>query len=143
MKEVMKYSGCFVCGEKNIHGLKARFFFDGEEAYTEIETDRQFEGYRDIFHGGIISTILDEVMIKAILAIEKYAVTAEMTVRFHRPVPIDKKLRFTGRVTKNRGRIFLTEGGVIDTDGNVYATAAGKYIEADDAMKQQLLQSID
>jgi uncharacterized protein (TIGR00369 family) len=143
MKEILKYSGCFVCGEKNIHGLKARFFYNGEEAYTEIETARQFEGYRDIYHGGIISTILDEVMIKAILAVDRYAVTAEMTIRFNQPVPIDKKLRFTGRVIKNKGRIFLTEGDVTDAEGNLYASATGKYVEADESMKQQLLQSID
>ena len=75
MKEVAKYPHCFVCGDQNVHGLKAKFFFDGEKAFTEVTADGSFEGYRGIYHGGIIATLLDEVMIKAILAQPVTAVT--------------------------------------------------------------------
>ena len=76
MKEVLKYSHCFVCGEKNDSGLKARFYYDGKQAASEVYAREQFEGYRGIYHGGIVSTLLDEVMIEAILALDRYAVTA-------------------------------------------------------------------
>ncbi|HOP07358.1 MAG TPA: PaaI family thioesterase [candidate division Zixibacteria bacterium] len=143
MKEVLKYSRCFVCGDLNEFGLKARFFFDGEKAFTEIEADRMYEGYAGIYHGGVLSALLDEVMIKAILADEIYAVTAEMTVRFLAPVRTGDHLIITGRVVKRKGRMFFTEGEVRGSDDQVYATASGKYLEARPDLRQELEKSID
>jgi len=143
MKEVLKYSRCFVCGDKNDNGLKARFYYDGEQAVTEVSALEQFEGYRGIYHGGIVSTLLDEVMIKAILALDKYAVTAEMTVRFLQPVRTGEKIRFVGRVTKSKGRVFFTEGQATGEKGQVFATAVGKYIEADNDLKAALVNSVE
>ncbi len=143
MEEIVKYSRCFVCGDCNEHGLQARFFFDGEKAVSEIVARDTFEGYRGIYHGGVISAMLDEVMIKAILAKGIYAVTAEMTVRFHRPVPTGKHLRFVGRQTAARGRIYLTEGEATGPEGEVYATAKGKYIEARPELKAKLKESVE
>ncbi len=143
MKEVLKYSGCFVCGDKNEIGLKAKFYYDGSKAFAKVVAAENFEGYNGIYHGGIISTLLDEVMIKAILAEDIYAVTAEMTIRFLKPVQIGEKLEFSGKVVKNKGRIYITEGEVKNEDGEIFATASGKYIEADQTLKDTLMKSID
>lgn len=138
MKEVVKYANCFVCGDKNDHGLKARFFFDGAEASSEITATGDKEGYHGIFHGGIISTMLDEVMIKAILAQDIYVVTAEMNIRFLKPVMVGDKVRFTGRVTRSKGRVYFTEGEATGPNGDTFATATGKYIEAGGELKDML-----
>jgi len=81
MREIAKYSGCFVCGDENPNGLQVRFFTDGEEAVAECTADPQFQGYKSIFHGGVVSAILDEIMAKAILAQEIYPLTAVLTAR--------------------------------------------------------------
>ena len=141
MKEVVKYANCFVCGDKNDHGLRARFFFDGREAFCEITATEDKEGYQGIFHGGIISTLLDEVMIKAILAADVYVVTAEMNIRFFKPVMVGDKVRFTGRVVRNKGRVYFTEGEAADLTGDLYATATGKYIEAGGDLKDTIRDS--
>lgn len=138
MKEIVRYHKCFVCGENNHHGLKAKFYWDGEKAFTELSAEEVFEGYPGIYHGGIISTLLDEVMIKAILADEIYAVTAEMTVKYKRPVKVGDRLKFTGRVESSKGRIYYTVGEVTDETGNLFATATGKYLEAKSDLKESL-----
>ena len=143
MKEIVKYSGCFICGGENDHGVKARFFFDGEKAVSEVTADEIFEGYRGIYHGGVISALLDEVMIKAILAQDVYAVTAEITVKFIRPVKTGERVKLTGKVTANKGRLYFTEGQAVDPEGKPFATATGKYIEARPDLKKILVQSID
>ena len=143
MREVVKYSHCFVCGDENEHGLKARFFDDGDQVITELVTQPIFEGYRGIYHGGIISTLLDEVMVKAILARNVLAVTAEITVRFRQPVGIGVKLRLSGRITRVKGRVYLTEGEAVGEDGTVYATAKGSYIEAPTELHSILSESIE
>jgi uncharacterized protein (TIGR00369 family) len=144
MEEVVKYHKCFVCGDKNEIGLKARFYFDGEQATSEIVADELFAGYHGIYHGGIISTMLDEVMIKALLARGIFAVTAELTVKFKRPVRTGDKVLFSGReVTSARDRIFTTEGRAQAADGTLYAEATGKYIAAGPDLREELERSID
>jgi uncharacterized protein (TIGR00369 family) len=142
MQEIVRYRHCFVCGDDNRHGLQARFYYDGGQAVTEITAGEAFEGYRGIYHGGIISTLLDEVMIKAILARDVYAVTVEISVRFFKPVAVGEKLRFTGRVTGTKGRLFLTEGEALGPNGEQFASATGKYIEAKPDLKNRLLESL-
>ena len=143
MKEILKYSRCFVCGDQNEHGLQAKFYLEGDQAVARLTTRPEFEGYRGIYHGGIISSMLDEVMIKAILARDIFAVTAELTVRFQKPVGIGIELTFSGEITEHKGRIFLTSGKVCDNSGVVYATAAGKYLEARPELKDRLKDSIE
>jgi len=143
MKEILKYQNCFVCGDKNPTGLQAKFYYDGQKAVSEVIALDKFEGYNGIYHGGIISTILDEVMIKAILAVDIYVVTAEITVRFKRPVNTGDELRFLGWVTKNKGRIYFAEGEVINQKGEICASSTGKYIEAKPDLKSRLLESLE
>ena len=143
MKEIVKYSHCFVCGDQNEHGLKAKFFDDGDQAITDLVTEPVFEGYRGIYHGGLISTLLDEVMIKAILARDVMAVTAELTVRFRKPLGIGVKLHLTGKIIRVRGRVYITEGEAVGEDSTVYATAKGRYIEAPDELRSKLVESLE
>jgi len=143
MKEVLSYPGCFVCGGQNTHGLKARFFYDGKHAIAELTATEAFEGYKGIFHGGIVASLLDEVMIKAILARDVYAVTAEMTVRYRLPIRTGELARFVGRIVSNRGRLFTTEGEAIGEGGKLYASATGTYFEAKPDLRAKLLQSIE
>jgi uncharacterized protein (TIGR00369 family) len=143
MKEILRYPKCFVCGEQNPSGLKAKFFEQDGAAVTEVVADSSFEGYKGIYHGGIISALLDEVMIKAILAQGIYAVTAEMTIRFRRPVAVGETLKFRGKIVSRRSRLFSTEGEVIGGDGTLCASATGKYVEAREDLRTRLVQSTE
>ncbi len=143
MKEIIRYSKCFVCGDQNSYGLSAKFFYDGEKAITTVIADEKWEGYHGIYHGGVLSSLLDEVMIKSILAIEKIAVTAEMTIRFHQPVRVGDELQLTGWIVRSKGRIYFTEGKALSVDGKLLASASGKYIEAKSNLKEELTQSLD
>lgn len=143
MEEIARYSGCFVCGEKNEIGLKAKFFFKNDRAVTECVAEKRFEGYFDIYHGGITSTLLDEVMIKALLAKDIFAVTVELNIRFHKAVTIGQRLLFEGYLEKHRGRLYLTRGEARTENGNVVATATGKYLRVKDEMKARLTRSLE
>jgi len=142
VREIAKYSNCFVCGDCNRHGLQAKFFYDGGKAFTDVIATEAFEGYRGIYHGGIISTLLDEVMIKSLLAEDVIAVTAELTVRYHRPVETGQKLKFVGSLKAAKGRIYRTEGQALDEAGNIYASATGKYIKPRSDLQSKLAESV-
>jgi uncharacterized protein (TIGR00369 family) len=141
--EIIKYSGCFVCGDKNPDGLRIRFFTEGDEAVAECTADAKFQGFKGIYHGGLVSTLLDEIMAKAVFARRRCAMTVEMSVRFKKAVMVGQKLRLVGRVTRERGRVFETEGEITGGNGEILATATGKYLEAPDSTRATLLESLE
>lgn len=144
MEEVVRYKNCFVCGEQNINGLKAKFFVTDDGAVvSEIVADERFQGYKNILHGGIVSSMLDEVMIKSVLAKGIFAVTAEMTIKFKRPVFTGQRISFAGRLTEQRGRIFKAEGTAVNDDGVVVASATATFLEAKGELRSALTDSIE
>jgi acyl-coenzyme A thioesterase PaaI-like protein len=142
MKEIMRYPGCFVCGDKNEIGLQAQFFWDGDKAVCDIAALELYAGYKDIFHGGVLSALLDEIMVKALLAQDIPSVTAEMTVRYRQPVFCGDRLHLEGRQTGHKGVVFFTEGTAVNQNGEVVATATGKYVRPKQELGEKLLESL-
>jgi len=142
MKEIAKYSECFVCGDKNDAGLQLKFYATDEGAIAHYTTEEQYQGYKGILHGGIISTLLDEIMVKAVIAQGVVAVTAEMTVRFKKPIRIGERITLTANVRKKKSRIYMTGGQARREDGAVVASAVGKYLVVPREFESGLLESI-
>lgn len=84
-------------------------------------------------HGGMISALLDETLGRAVQIGNEnvWAVTAELTVRFKKPVPLNEKITCVGKITKDTKRLYIAEGFIEDNNGNVLATAKGTYVKAD------------
>lgn len=143
MKQIARYSGCFVCGENNKIGLKAKFFLTDGKAVTEYVTEPNFEGYKNVFHGGIISTLLDEVMVKSLLALDVLAMTVELTVRFHKIVKTGEKIFFEGKLDRQKGKLIYTKGIAKNKDGEIVASATGKYLKVKENLKEELLKSLE
>jgi uncharacterized protein (TIGR00369 family) len=118
---------CFVCGEKNPIGLKLNFQFDGKCIKTEFTPLKEHQGYKDVVHGGIITTLLDEAMVKLAIAMDMPAVTAQMEVRFRRPVNVGEKIIVSAEILKKTRRIIEAYAKTVK-DGVVIADAKGKLI---------------
>jgi acyl-coenzyme A thioesterase PaaI-like protein len=91
------------------------------------------QGYPGRMHGGIITGILDETIGRAINIGEgehpmTWGVTAELTMRFRKPVPLGVELTARGRITRDIHHIFEGEGELYLPDGTIAASAKGKYV---------------
>ena len=64
-----------------------------------------------------------------------------MTVKYVKPVKVGDRLKFIGKVVRDKGRLYFTEGVAQSESGDIYATATGKYIEEGDDLKDILMQS--
>ena len=109
---------CFACGTLNTNGLGLALHLETARSWTELRLDRRFEGWEGVAHGGIVSTILDEVMAWALVAEDHWGVTARMSVEFRKPVPIDMPIRADGWIDpvtpahrRDRGRSSTRRGG--------------------------------
>ena len=123
---------CIVCGLDNDLGLFTRFYETERGEIVALATGRdEHQGYPGRMHGGIITALLDETAGRAIMINEpnSWGVTADINVRFKKPVPLDEELKIVGRVDKDGGRIFEGSGEIILQDGTVAATSKGKYVK--------------
>lgn len=121
---------CFVCGDSNPHGLRLRFQTEGRIVRTEFTPRQEHIGFKQTIHGGLIATLLDEVMAWACaVGTGRFAFCAEMNVRFQHPLRPGMKTIATAELRENRkGRIYLTTSELRDESGTILATASGKYI---------------
>ena len=120
---------CFCCGKDNDKGLKLKFEYPVEgTAKTSLKVPNYFTGWENLTHGGLISMLLDETMAHACISSKLIGVTAELTVRFKKPLPVDTEIFVKGRMTDNKGRIALTAGEITDAEGIIYATAKARFI---------------
>ena len=130
---------CFACGALNEHGIHLDLHVDGDRCWTELALPDRFQGWDGIAHGGIICTVLDEVMAWSLAATDNWGLTARMSVDFKRPVRLGVPIRGEGWVTSVRRRLVETAARIVDpaTD-EVLATATATYVAADAARKAEL-----
>lgn len=120
---------CFVCGSQNPHGLGLRFRIAGNEVHGDFTPKPEHAGFRGIIHGGIISTVLDEVMIWAASVTQKrFCVAADLNVRFLKRVSVGQKYLIVGKLEADRGRIWESSGELRDEAGVVCARATSKQV---------------
>lgn len=126
---------CFVCGVENPHGLRARPRREADGRVALDYAPRVCDcGYRGVVHGGIVMTLLDEVMTwAALLESGRLCVAAELTTRLLKPVAPGVPLRVEARVVR-AGRLLKVEGAALDAAGEPAARAEGKYLPMPDAM---------
>ena len=130
---------CFACGTLNTNGLGLLIHLEPGRSWAEFDLDRRFEGWERIAHGGIVCTILDEVMAWALVGGDDWGVTARISVDFKKPVPLGIPLRADGWITRARRRIVDTEARIVErATGAELATASGVYVAADGARKREL-----
>jgi acyl-coenzyme A thioesterase PaaI-like protein len=122
---------CFACGDLNLDGLRLRLHIEGDGCWTEVELSDRFEGWQGIAHGGIVCTILDEVMAWSLARTDSWGVTARLSVDFKRPVPVGIPIRAEGRLAGSRRRLRATAATLVDArDGTILATATAIYVAA-------------
>ena len=124
---------CFGCGGGNARGMK--LVFETDEANQRIvgrfRLGPEYQGASGFIHGGIIATVLDEVMSKVSRFSDVRAVTAELTVEYLRPVRVDEELRAEGFATRRDGRDLYQEGEIRNAAGVLLARGRGRFVIID------------
>ena len=124
-----KFPHCFACGKENPRGLKIPFEVYDQGVRAVFTPDQTLAGYDDTIHGGIISTLIDEAIVwAAYAATERFGVTAELNVRFLKPLPIGEPCIIFGRFMEDRRRIWMVESEIAVQGDVIIARAKGKVI---------------
>jgi uncharacterized protein (TIGR00369 family) len=116
---------CFICGRQNPVGLKMDFYTtEPGQVRAELVIPSQFEGYPGVVHGGIIAAVLDETGGRAHMEEPtRFMVTAQLNVRYRKPVPTETALEVLGVAGVRRGRVAEAHAEIRDREGDVLAEA--------------------
>ena len=127
-----KDRGCFVCGPENATGLQAVFTCDKElkQSFCRLTIEERFQGWQSIVHGGVIASLLDEACIYAGRALAETLVTAELSVRYRKPVPVGQEITIQGEVLEQRRKVLKVKAR-LEINGEVYAEADGRVFLVD------------
>jgi len=122
--------GCFVCGDKNPHGLKIKFQVDRQKQtiHTTFTVEPIYQGWDGVVHGGIVCTLLDEAMANLVYELGLNAIAASLEVRFKKPAPTLQPLRIDGEITEVHKKLVKAKASVAREDGAVLATATASFV---------------
>jgi len=120
---------CFGCGVENPIGLKLRFYCEGDIVKSDVTLGDLYEGWGNMAHGGIISTLLDETMSWAVMYFKRVLfVTRRMELKYIRPVLVGTPLCVNARiVSEGRGPLINVRGEVRDAKGGLLVRGSGEF----------------
>lgn len=128
---------CFACGDTNPIGMGLRIELGERRASATWVPRADDVGWSDRVHGGLVATVLDEVMAWAPSSDDAWAVTASFSVRFHQAVHPGQELRAEAWVESQRRRIYQVRGEV-RSGHRLVAEATGTYLGASPTQKAEL-----
>jgi uncharacterized protein (TIGR00369 family) len=131
---------CFGCSPNNPSGLQLRFFSNGEKLVSRLRVPKHLSGWDHIVHGGVIATMLDEIMGWAALhLLKKMTLTKAITVKFLKPVYVEEDIRIEGRPYELKGdREAVMQGFLYNKDDELCAKATGNFaLFTVDAMRER------
>ena len=131
METAYETNHCFGCGRDNPIGLKLDMKLDGNRcvAYFTPKVEHESYGYR--MHGGLTSTLLDEVMGDYVFRkAGKPAYTARLEIRFRSAIRIGETVKVEGWPEVHRGRLFIMKGKITHADGTPAAEAKAEMMLA-------------
>lgn len=120
---------CFVCGPANPIGLGVTFRLDGDVCRGEFMPGPEHMGYDQVTHGGIVFSLLDDVMANWVWLQGERCFTAKADIRYRAELPVGTAIRLEGRCIKRKGRLAQMEGLLIrQADDFVVAQASGAFM---------------
>lgn len=127
--EVSDNRCCFICGPRNPIGLKVKPSWDETAgcAWMTVVIPPDFQGWEGIVHGGIVAALLDEVSAYAGMSISRQLVTAELKVRYLKPVPVGQEITVEARVREQVRRSLLVDAQVT-CQGEALARSEGRMV---------------
>jgi uncharacterized protein (TIGR00369 family)/excisionase family DNA binding protein len=129
---------CFGCGRLNPFGLQLHFVADEAGVWADFVPGRLREGWTGTVHGGILATLLDEVLAWALFHHRIVAVTARLAITYRRPAPVGEPLRAHGRIVRDRGRLVEAAGEIRDRAGTLLAEATATFVRVGAAERARL-----
>ncbi|MBP7792914.1 MAG: PaaI family thioesterase [Candidatus Goldbacteria bacterium] len=110
---------CIACGDRNPIGMHLKFVIKDDNLETKYTFPREFQGYKDLVHGGMLSLLLDEIMVNLPLQKLKVpVVSADLRIKLKKPLRVGEKVIARAHIIKQKGRFFIVKGEIVKEKTN-------------------------
>tara|TARA_B110000014_G_C19862191_1_gene446581 strand:- start:267 stop:707 length:441 start_codon:yes stop_codon:yes gene_type:complete len=136
----LQQHNCFGCGLKNDIGLKLNFTKKNDLIVGSFIAHIDYEGFPNILHGGIQSTILDEAMNWVFFIDQIFVVTTKIELKFRRPIPINESVVIQAeRITENK-KLYTAKGQIILESGAIATESYGEFYVMKESEKHKVIE---
>ncbi|MBI4696499.1 MAG: PaaI family thioesterase [Gammaproteobacteria bacterium] len=123
---------CFVCGTDNPLGLHIRFRLDGGLCVGEFTPGKWHAGFDGVTHGGILFSVLDDVMANWLFLQGARGFTAKCEIRYRQPLPVGTPIRAECVLKQRKSRLVVLESKLTrQDDGSLVASAEASFMVDD------------
>lgn len=127
---------CIMCGLDNEYGVRAPFYsMEDGSVMTVFSYREQHQSYPGRVHGGLITSMLDEMGLRALwakeLTEESFGVTTSLETKYRKPVPYNETIIGRGVIVKDTPRFCVAEVALYDKCGTLLANGTANYIKLD------------
>jgi len=120
---------CFACGALNPIGLRMEVSYLEEKAVSKLCLKREYQGWHDIVHGGVVATILDEIMAHAVIHYVGNGVTTSLKITYRTSLRVEEPVSAVGYVVEKKRRAAVARGEIRRTgDEKVIASGESRFI---------------
>lgn len=131
----MESDGCFVCGHLNPIGLQMKIEEGDGWAKGSWKIEAPFIGYDNIFHGGIMASIMDDMMAHAIYYMDVDVMTAHLEMDYKAPAYVGETIECEAHIEEYGGRRSVRTAGSIRRGDTLIAEAKGVMVIVDQENK--------
>lgn len=110
LSKQQSHSQCMLCGNQAILGLRLNFYADGDrQVWSMARGTVHNQGYQGILHGGFLAALLDAGMCHAVFNQNIQAVTADMSIRYLKEVPVNSEILISAKLVGGRSPLYNVE----------------------------------
>jgi acyl-coenzyme A thioesterase PaaI-like protein len=110
---------CFACGPDNPIGLHIKFQFKHGKCMGVFTPGEHHVGYRNIIHGGIIYSALDDVMANILYLQNIKAYTARCKIRYRKALEVGQSINLTGWIKEENHCLIVLKGEARMTEDDI------------------------
>lgn len=120
---------CIGCCPTNPIGLHLQFWEDGDDIVTEWSPSDNYQSWIDTLHGGIISTLVDELAGWVVFRkLQTAGMTTSLHVKFHKPVmTTEPKVTLRARITEQKRSFVVIHVTLCNSKGELCDEAEATY----------------
>ncbi|MFH0735555.1 MAG: PaaI family thioesterase [bacterium] len=132
---------CFGCSPENKFGLQMSFFEEEDEVLSIWQPQPHFAGYKNVLHGGIISTLIDEIAAWTVTGkLHLTGVTSKIEVKYLKPVFIDKgNITLKSKIVSNSHKLAEINVKIFDSNNTLCTIGTVFYYILDKEKTENLL----